>query len=119
MVGTAVNALLVDVEGFKTTLEQLNSVLEDPRIKVSVQLTGNIGNHWTNLKTSLDDASDTLGSLEATVVRINKDVSWLNSARKHVRLTSASDELAIYQQQIRSYKDTIQVCLQTAILYVV
>src|SRR5947209_475686 len=73
--GTAVNALLLDVEGFKTTLEQLNSVLDNPRMKNSVRLTGNVGNHWKNLKTSLDDAKDTLESLDATIVRINKNVS--------------------------------------------
>jgi phosphodiesterase/alkaline phosphatase D-like protein len=118
MAGTAVNALLVDIEGFQKTLEQLNSVLADPRIKRSVQLTGNVGNHWTNLKTSLDDARDTLVCLEATVMRINKNVGVWNSARKHIRLKSASDKLVMYQQQIRSYKDTIQVCLQTAVLLV-
>jgi hypothetical protein len=118
LAGTAVNLLLVDIEAFQNTLQQLNSVLEDPRVKDSVQLTGNVGNHWSNLKTSLDDARDTLVSLEATVLRINKNVGLLNSARKHIRLKAASDELGMYQQQIRSCKDTIQVCIQTAILYV-
>ena len=112
--GTKINALFQDVQGFEKILEQMKEVVSNPDIKV--ETTGHVGNHWRYLKTSLDDSEITLKALEATIIRVNKSASVLDSARKHVRLMGAADEIAIYQNQIRSYKDTIQVSLQTTML---
>src|SRR5215469_462951 len=107
LAGTAINVLLQDVEGFQKILEQINQILKDPRIKDTISSSGLVGSHWANLKACLDDATGTINSLEATVVGVNKTVTVLDSARKHIRLKSASNTIALYQQQIRSYKDTI------------
>jgi hypothetical protein len=118
LAGTAINVLLQDVEGFQNILEQTNQILEDPRVKDTISSSGLVGSHWANLKTCLDDATVTINNLEATVVNINKTVAVLDSARKHIRLKNASNTIALYQQQMRSYKDTIYVSLHTAILSV-
>jgi hypothetical protein len=115
LVGTAINALFQDVQSFKKILDQMKDTVDDPKVKTSA-FTGHVGSHWRHLHTSLDDAKETLKALEATILRVNKSASLLDSARKHLRLMGAADEIAIYQQQIQSYKDTIQVSLQTTIL---
>jgi hypothetical protein len=115
---SVIRVLLQEVEGFQTTLESLNEVLGDDRTKSTIQSSGHIGTHWMNLKICLDDASVTIESLEVTISRINKTVGVLDSTRRYMRLQSASNEIQRFQQQIRSYKDTIYVSLQTAILYV-
>jgi hypothetical protein len=118
LAAAVIDVLLQNVKGFQKTLEQMNEILEDPRIKDSVQSAGHVGSHWANLKTCLDDAKDTMDSLRVTIMGINKTVSVLDSARKHIRLQSSSNKIKMYQQQIRSYKDTIYVSLQIAILSV-
>jgi hypothetical protein len=118
LVGTAINVLLQDVEGFQNTLEQINQILDNPRIKDMISSSGLVNSHWANLKTCLDDATATINSLESTIMGISKTVTLLDSARKHIRLKSSSNIIALYQQQIRSYKDTIYVSLHTAMLSV-
>lgn len=118
LAGPVINLLLQDVEAFQNTLEEMRKIIEDPRVKESVESSGHMGNHWVNLETCLVDAKVTMESLGAVIVRINKPSTVLDSARKHLRLKNASDTIGLYQQQIRSYKDTISVSLQTAILFV-
>jgi hypothetical protein len=118
LAGPIISVLLHDVEAFQNTLEDMQKIIEDPRMKGSVESSGHVGNHWANLKTCLVDAKGTMESLEAMIVRINKPSTMLDSTRKHLRLKNASDMIGLYQQQIRSYKDTISVSLQTAMLYV-
>ena len=115
LVGTAINALFQDVQCFEKILEQMKDTVDDPKVKSSA-LTGHVGSHWGHLQTSLDDAEETLNALNATILRVNKSANLLDSTRKHIRLMGAQDEIAVYQQKIRSYKDTIQVSLQIAIL---
>ena len=116
LVGTAINALVQDVQSFEDILEQMKITVDDPKVKASLASSGHVGAHWHHLQISLGDAEETLKALEATVIRVNRSVSVLDSARKHIRLKGVTDEIAVYQQQIRSYKDTIQVSLQTTIL---
>src|SRR4051794_36138706 len=91
VIGTAINALLQDVKSFEKILKQLNDTFEDPKIKASLPLTGHIGSHWRDLQTSLNDAEATLKELEATVTRVNKDTSFLDASRKHIRLKRNTD----------------------------
>ena len=119
LAGPVISVLLQDVEAFQNTLEQMQKIIDSPRIKESVEeSSGHVGSHWANLKSCLVDGKGTLESLQAVIVRINKPSAMLDSARKHIRLRNASDTSGLYQQQIRSYKDTIYVSLQTAILFV-
>jgi hypothetical protein len=119
LVGTAINALSHDVQSFEKILEQMKDTVNDPKVKASLVQSGHVGSHWSDLQTSLDDAEETLKALEATILRVNKSTNVLDSTRKQIRLKGATDEIAVYQQMIRSYKDTIQVSLQTTMLWVV
>jgi hypothetical protein len=57
-----------------------------------------MGNHWSNLLTSVKDGQNTLVQLQSTLDRVNKTVSVLDSLRKHVRLMQALDEIGMFQQ---------------------
>src|SRR5438034_889477 len=81
-----------------------------------LQSTGHIGNHWRNISRSIQDGTKTLASLQATLEKVNKSATVLDGARKHLRLKWASEEIAIFQHEIRSYRDTLQLSLQTVIL---
>jgi uncharacterized protein YoxC len=116
LINTAVNTLLLDVEGFGKTLDLMQSTVQDPAVKRTLGSSGHVGNHWANVNTTLKDAEKTFESLLATLSRVDQSVSILDSARKTIRLRNATDEIGMYQQQIRSYRDIIQVSLQTAIM---
>ena len=116
LVGTAINALVQDVQSFGEILGLVRNTVDDPKVKASLASSGHIGAHWRHLQISLGDAEETFKALEATVISVNRTVGVLDSARKHIRLMGAMDKIGVYQQQVRSYKDTIQVSLQTTIL---
>ncbi|KAF2671956.1 hypothetical protein BT63DRAFT_184472 [Microthyrium microscopicum] len=117
-VGKGIEALYQDVRGFETILDQLKDIFQDPKVGTSLDgETGHIGNHWRDLHSTLEDAEETLQGLEATVTKINKSSSMLDLTRKHIRLKGSAGEISVYQQRIRSYKDTIQVSLQTTMLW--
>jgi hypothetical protein len=114
----AINVLLENVQGFQDSLEQMDRLLKDPRIKETMSLTGIVGNHWASLNSCLDKAKGTISSLQGTIAEINKTVTVFDSARKHMRLKSAANKLDLYQQLIRSYKDTVIISLQTLMMFV-
>lgn len=113
---TKVRGLLTDAESFTQVLRLMKDTLEQENIQSSLQSTGHIGNHWNNLSTSIRDGQNTLLQLQETIEKVNKSVSLLDGPRKHLRLKGATDEIAVFQQQIRSYRDTLQLSLQTVIL---
>lgn len=116
VVNLKVKGLLSDVESFAQVLRMIKDTLEEEKVKSSLQATGHMGNHWNNLSATIKDGQNTLGQLQNTLDKINKSVSVLDSARKHLRLKGATQEITMFQQQIRSYRDTIQLSLQTVIL---
>lgn len=114
--GVKVKGLLSDVESFAQALRMMKETLEQENVQLSLRSTGHIGNHWTNLSISIQDGQNTLIQLQNTLSRVNKSAGILDGARKHLRLQGATQEIAMFQQQIRSYRDTIQLSLQTVIL---
>lgn len=112
----AVRSLLGDVQGFMRVLQLMQETLDEPRLQASFQATGNIGNHWRNIELSICDGKESLERLRGTLDRVNKTVGVFDSARKHLRLKWASDEVALFQREVQSYKDTMQLSLQTVIL---
>ena len=118
LAGLTITVLLENVQGFQDSLEQMDHLLKDPRIKDTMHLTGIVGNHWASLKTCLDKARGTISSLQETIADVNKNVTIFDSARKHLRLKGAANKIDLYQQLIRSYKDTVIISLQTLMMFV-
>ncbi|CAN9085389.1 unnamed protein product [Alternaria alternata] len=104
-----INAMLADLRSLETVLTTIKVELED--LDSRAPLTGKIGEHWVSLKTILDDVCDPLKKLEALLVSTNKDVRWLSSTRRAIRLKDANDQIGIYRQSIQTYQDTLQLSL--------
>jgi hypothetical protein len=116
LVGHVINALYDDAEAFEKVIGLVQQTVEDPRNKSSLESTGYIASHWRFLKSSLDDAHETLKALASTIAKVSKNVGVLDAARKQLRLQSAGDEIALYRQKLQSYQRTIDITLQAAIL---
>ncbi|KAH6672009.1 hypothetical protein B0J14DRAFT_639956 [Halenospora varia] len=114
---TKVMELMADVESFMKALQLMKDTLEQEEAQASIQGTGHIGNHWKNLSQCIQDGQMTIEQLQSTLDKVNKTVSVLDGPRKHLRLKSALDEIGMYQQQIESYRDTLQLSIQTIILW--
>jgi hypothetical protein len=112
-----VRSLLSDVESFAQVLHMMKDTLEEEKVHSSFQATGHMGSSWKNLLTTINDGQNTLLELQDTLDKTDKTVSIFDGTRKHLRLKSALEEITMYQQQIRSYRDTMQLSLQTVILY--
>ncbi|CAN9148211.1 unnamed protein product [Alternaria alternata] len=108
-----INAMLADLRSLETVLTTIKVELED--LDSRAPLTGKIGEHWVSLKTILDDVCDPLKKLEALLVSTNKDVRWLSSTRRAIRLKDANDQIGIYRQSIQTYQDTLQLSLHTGV----
>ncbi len=116
LVGTKLGGLLAEVESFSKVLEFVKGTLQENEIEAAFQSTGHVGDHWRNVFICINDGQRTLAVLQVTLVKVAKDVAIFDSARKHLRLTSAAEEITMYQNQIRCYRDTIQLSIQTVIL---
>jgi len=113
-VRTTVTAMLTDVKMLRSVLETMEDTFEE--FDTAPPLTGHIGTHWRNLNLSLGDASDSLTKLEKLLVDVNRDVKVLDAARKQIRLKAATEQIAIYRQQVQAYRDAMQFSLQTITL---
>ncbi len=109
-------ALGHEVESLVQVLEFMRATLEEKKMQDAFQSTGHIGNHWKNIAACIEDGQRTLEQLQAVLEKVDKTVVVLDSARKHFRIKFAADEIAMYHGQIRSYKDTMQLSIQTVIL---
>jgi len=116
IIDAKVQALRDEVTSFVTVLELMKTTLEDKKVQASFPHTGHIGNHWKNISACINDGEVALGRLAAAIERVDKPVVVLESTRKYARMHSAADEITVYQQQIRTYRDTMHLSIQTVIL---
>lgn len=110
---TTVTALLSDVKGLRDILQSMEDTFEE---FVSQPSTGHIGTHWKNLSRTLQDGQITLEKFGDLLKEVNKDVAFLDSARRQLRVKGAAEQIANFRQQIQTYKDALQLSLQTIIL---
>lgn len=111
-----VNGLLSDVEGLENVLESMSNTFNQPLNQPAANATGHIGNHWKNMAKSLDNARVTLGELQELLEGVNKQTAILDFSRKHLRLKAASPQIATFRSQIQSYRDALQLSMQSIIL---
>jgi hypothetical protein len=113
---TRIKALMSNVESFVQTLRLMKDTLEQEEVQSSFQTTGHIGNHWSNIASSIQDGQLTLSRLQSALDRAGKDVKLLDGSRKNLRLKGATDEIVTFQRQIQVHKDTLQLSLQAMVL---
>lgn len=112
-----ISGLLNDVENLRHVLESMEVTLDDLENQNLFQTTGHIGSHWRSLNSSLQDGKDTLVELQAVLDAIDKDVAFLDGARRYMRLKESTERIVEYRQHVQSYRDAIQFSLQTITLY--
>jgi hypothetical protein len=116
VVNTTVDGLLHDVSGLEQVLESMKGTFDQANNPHHSQATGHIGNHWKNLSRSLQDGQNTLIRLQELLEGVNKSVTLLDGPRRQLRFNSAAEQIAAFRQQIQSYRDALQLSLQTIIL---
>ncbi|KIW94694.1 GTP-binding protein rhoA [Cladophialophora bantiana CBS 173.52] len=114
-VKTVIAAMMVDLRALRSVLESMEATFEE--MNSDKPETGHVGAHWTNLFQSLEDGQQSLAGLQKVLEDANKHVKILDSARKQIRIKAVADKIVTCRQEVQVYKDTLQLSLQTIILW--
>lgn len=110
------SAIIHDVDSLQLVLEAMNETLSKVGNIDPLHATGHSGNHWRKINRSLQDADSTLSELLVLLQEVSKTTAFLDTPRKTFRYRAMSDKIERYRSQISSYKDTLQMSLQTMVL---
>jgi DNA repair exonuclease SbcCD ATPase subunit len=113
-VRTTVTAMLTDVKALRHVLQSMEDTFE--AMDSDEPQTGHIGMHWDNLSRSLNDGKESLDRLENLLRDANKDVAIFDTLRRQARLKTVGEQLVNFRQEVQTYKDALQLSLQTIIL---
>ncbi|KAK5739190.1 GTP-binding protein Rho1 [Elasticomyces elasticus] len=114
IVSAKLDGLVKDVEGLKSVLESMQVTFENI---TAVHGTGHIGSHWQNIAQALEDGGELVGQLREELAKVNKTTTFLDGPRKQLRLNMATETIAAHRVSIQSYRDALQLSLQTVILW--
>ncbi|KAK5991223.1 GTP-binding protein rhoA [Cladobotryum mycophilum] len=115
-VNTTVTAMLTDVNSLRTVLIAIEESFEELDT-AGPPTTGHIGVHLVHIRRSLTDGGKSLGKVEKLLTEVNREVGFLDSTRRHLRLKDAADMLATYRQEVQAYKDALQLSLETVTMF--
>lgn len=111
-VNETVAAILDDVKALTKVLDTMRASFDNsPR-----PMTGHVGTHWENIYCSLKDGNEALGGLHEIIQEVSKETSILSEPRKHMRLKAAEGKIGQFRNQIKSFRDTLQLSMQALIL---
>ena len=113
-VKTVITAMMVDLRALRSVLESMETTFEE--MNSDKPETGHIGAHWLNLFQSLEDAQQSLIGLQTILEAASKEVRVLDTTRKQIRIKTVADQIVICRQEVQTYKDALQLSLQTIIL---
>ncbi len=116
---TTINALMGDLGALRRVLESMETTFAEAGVDddAVVRQTGHIGSHWRSLADALNDGHAALADFDELLQALNKQVRVLDEPRRKLRVQSAATKIALFRQQIQAYKDTLQLSLQTIILW--
>lgn len=109
-------SILAEVERFDRLLHHISETIQNMNADGIMRDTGHMGNHIRSIAVCIEDGVVLLERLHETLRSVGKSSRLLDGVRKHFRLMSAADEISVYQSQIKSYRDTIQLSMQAVIL---
>ncbi|RYP90411.1 hypothetical protein DL770_003443 [Monosporascus sp. CRB-9-2] len=115
--GITINALVTDIGGLRHVLQSMEKTFQDVDDDQVLKETGHIGSHWQNLNQCLNDGHAALTEFDEMLLELNKSVRVLDQARRQLRLQTAATRITQFRQQVQAYKDTLQLSLQTIILW--
>ncbi|KAK5724046.1 cell division cycle-related protein [Elasticomyces elasticus] len=114
VVSAKLDGLVKDVEGLRSVLESMQVTFENI---TAVHGTGHIGSHWQNIAQALEDGRELVGQLRDELAKVNKTTTFLDGPRKQFRLNMATETIAAHRVSIQSYRDALQLSLQTVMLW--
>lgn len=115
-VSATINGLLKDVESFETVLQAMQETFSQPKYRPVISATGHLGSHWKNVSRCIDGGAQMIGEFYKLLKTVNREKSVLNDTRKHLRLKASTEHITIFRNQIQSYRDTLQLSMQTVVL---
>ncbi|KAK5163776.1 uncharacterized protein LTR77_010450 [Saxophila tyrrhenica] len=104
-----------DLESLNRVLESMRNAFEHITAEQS-GTTGHVGALWDNVARSIQDSKDVMRELQNLLIEINKDASFLDEHRKQLRLKRAEERITRFRLHIHSYRDGLQLSMQTIIL---
>jgi len=116
-----IQSLGVEVDSLSQVLDAINKSFSDTTLATAAldSQTGHEGEHWRNVKQSMQDCRQTLNRLQVIMKNLHKnDTQFLGRVRKQVKLDLKGGEITMLKQQISSYRQAMQVSLQVITLYV-
>lgn len=116
--GSVISSLLTELDTFQDILQATKTTLETEQNRPRNNTTGHLGTHWRNLLRCIKEGPRTISKLTRLLENINRQTSVLDASRRYMRLKSASQQIESFRHQIQSYKDTMQLSMQTIVMYV-
>ncbi|KAK3675088.1 RAM signaling network component [Recurvomyces mirabilis] len=114
VVNTKLDGLIQDVEGLETVLKSMRETFANI---TAVYGTGHIGSHWQNIAQALIRGIALVEQLRDEFKKIDKRTAFLDAPRKQFRVNMATDTIAALRVSIQSYRDSLQLSLQTMIVW--
>lgn len=113
-VKTVITAMMADLRALRSVLESMELTFEE--MNSDKPETGHIGAHWVNLFQLLEDGQQSLVGLQLVLEDAGKEVRVLDTMRKQLRIKVVADQIAVCRQEVQTYKDALQLSLQTITL---
>jgi hypothetical protein len=120
-VDTSVRVLGIEIDLLSQVLGSISSSFSDSSLAAGAleSQTGHEGQHWRNVKRSMEDCQETLGSLERILESVKQgERRFLQRPRMLIEFERKSGEIALLKQQITAYRQTMQLSLQLITVYV-
>ena len=120
-VDTAVQVLQLEITSLSQVLGSIGSSFNDPTLAKAAldKQTGHEAQHWQHVKLSMEDCKGTLASLERTLEGVTKVSGGLfRRPKTQIKLDMKAVEIALFQQRLTAYRQTMQLSLQMITVYV-
>ncbi|KAK4958854.1 hypothetical protein LTR10_003651 [Elasticomyces elasticus] len=114
VVNSKLDGLIQDVEGLEGVLKSMRETFEGI---TAIYGTGHVGSHWQNIARALERGIALVEQLRDEFKKIDKRTTFLDAPRKQFRLNMATDTIAALRVSIQSYRDSLQLSLQTMIVW--
>jgi hypothetical protein len=118
-VDTTIRFLAVEIDSLAQVVSSIQESFSDPSLADAAlsSQTGHEGNHWRNVRRSMNDCENTLKHLEQVMEKVKK--GKMGMFGRAVKLQMNSVEITLLKQQIGAYRETLQLSLHMITVYII
>ena len=114
---SVINQTLGDLSNGVAGLQRVLLSMRDAFEHITAeQGTGHVASLWNNVARAVVEGKDILGQLNSLLKEVDRDSKHLNDHRKQLRLKGAEIRIARFRQHVDSYRDGLQLSMQTIVL---